>query len=412
MSKLVRLISLFLRFIQVFLVGRFLPPEKFSVYILFVSLSAFFIIVNGFDVTRFLQKEYKYLGTNRRIDNIKVSTYWLGLYYLLFFVVCCVSSYYFNLDFLLAFLFFVFVFVEHIAQELGRFAMYFGKQMVFTIGNFLRTGLPVLMIAVYVFSLGDSNLLLFIIFSLIFSSLIGAFYLAREQNVFKLVKTKAFNRKIESGQRFGWLIKALKFSIPLFVSTMSVKAVFVVDKVLLNELVTDEILGFYSLGISAGLVIITLLELLLISYYIPLCYQLRDDLVSLKESYKAYLFRSVCLVIPLYVLGVLFFYEVYPYLYTALYQPSLFQVFIVVSLPATLALSNVPKQTLIVLEDRFFIMYVSFVWFAGQALAFWLPSEFNLKLVSAVVVAFLFLGALLIRAYFLTSNKIPLFSEK
>lgn len=350
---LIRIVSLFSRAGIVFLVAKTLTHDDVATFSLVVSTSALLVILLGFDFTRYVQREIN----NRAVVNAHGEYIGPLLAFVIFSNILFVLAFlaikqFYDIDWLVGISLIAITFFEHLSQELSRLLVFYNKQLQSAIGLFLRTAMPVILI--FIFALTGVSYDVYTIFMLmaLFSFVSFSFLYRSITGITRI-------RWPENTNVFLWYRRGIVFSFFFFLSTVSVKALFAIDKAVLSIYYDNEMLANYAITLSAAMVVIPVIDIIIGSYSFPEIYSIKRDRSALAKVFRKNMRSTALLVFIFYACGAPFFSLVSDYWFED-YQYISYQFSYVVFLgPCIYVLAVIPSQILTVLEDFRAIVFSS-----------------------------------------------------
>ena len=345
------------KFLLVIFLAKYLEPEDVGAYGFLLATAASAAILLGADLYNYT---HRFLVTDDLKERGRIASNFasslavsyfvaLPLLLLLFWVGYIDTSY--------LLWFYALLVVDHISDELSRILIVLDKQLMAGFQLFIRSGVWVLLVipAMHTYSeLRVINLVLGAwLSSSIVSVLFGAYCLRRE-----------FEFPTGFKVSFVWIKSAFSVGLIYMFSSVLVKALFSVDKFLLQQISGEDILGVYVFyfGISMG--VMGLVEPAVFSFQYPrlLRAALGDDAKEFSKAIKSVFVNSVA------ILAILFFGLILTFSYMADFFGRDIYIhfkddFVYVALVAMLfLLSKIPHFVLYALKkdkEIFFIHLVS-----------------------------------------------------
>lgn len=345
-TQAVRFSSLIGRGILVFVVAKFLNAAEYADFLLISSYSALFVILIGFDFTRYIQP----LIVKDRVKNSNeslVQLYRFSLFVsLVFFVFVVLALFLTNMKTGFAAMFFAVTVSEYLAQEAGRALTALDEQVVSAFSLFLRAAIPPLLLLSL--AIVGASLNLVEIFALItFFSVLSLFY--SWTYLFKGDLRKVISFKLP---QITWL--AVTTSFLFFISTCVVKIFFSVDKSIVHGKYGVDVLAAYGLTLSAAMVIVPIVDVFVGSYALPRFLRLAatNDL-NLRNFYHQTLKKTLVLALTFYAVGGGAFYYLSFRIFPNYHINNLLETYFIFLIPVIFSISNTPSQLLVSLRGGF-----------------------------------------------------------
>ncbi len=263
-NTILRGFSLISKLVLVVYLAKFFTLEDLGTYSIIFYTINFLTYLLGFEYFNYSGRQISQAKNQReRIIHLSshfsfiLSIIWIVPFiYFIGFIDELVSEYIWYLLMLLV--------LEFLSNEIFRVLIFLEKQIVASMILFIRSALWVYIFIFFnYFSLVESRLtILFIfwIFSVTFSIALGIYILQSLGLQFK---------DINFGFSFRRISSALRFSGYFFISALSVKLIFTVDKYFLKHYETMDVVGIYSFFLSICASLTTIFEASTISLYIP-----------------------------------------------------------------------------------------------------------------------------------------------
>lgn len=250
------------KFLLLFFMARYLREAEVGLYGLVVAAVGFSIYLLGFDFYSYSNREVAGVSGTDLTERIRYHITWL----LVCYAVVLPSLY---LLFIFEFIpekiiiwFYLILVLEHITAEVCRFLIVREKQMLASVCIFLKTGLWPLICIAGMFLFENQRSLSFVLFCWLVGLLGSLALLALKSRIPKGI----FNSlKID----WGWIGAGVKICFPILVATLSLRAVFTLDRYLLRITSDLSVVGVYVFyaGISAALT--AFLEAGIFNFYYP-----------------------------------------------------------------------------------------------------------------------------------------------
>ncbi|MGO0305865.1 hypothetical protein ACTL6P_04500 [Endozoicomonas acroporae] len=279
---LLRVSSIFSKFLLIFFLAKLLDQYSIGIYSLFVSLTAYFSYFVGIEYYSFANR--RLITANKeekdRIIKVQLNVYLINFLITSTFVIILQI---FNLiNFYSILLFIPMLYFEHLSLELTRVLIANGKQLDASKVVFIKSGMwifPLISVAVF---LPNSYFTIEIILStwLLFSIYSASWALRKlDINYFQLISLK-FGLNNIYGSFFD--------SITFLISTVCLRSIFVFDKVLLERNGFGYELGVYAFYFTVSNTILTFLEVGVFQFFYQKLIKLAatDPHLLTKELFK------------------------------------------------------------------------------------------------------------------------------
>lgn len=268
LDKLVNLglrgLSLLSKLFLVIYITKLFVPADVGQYILF---SSFIIYLVGFIGFEFHTYSSRQLIRGNDKDYVVISN--LLLFYVSSFVVCVplsIAAYYFSgLSLKYIFIFLIVLLLEGATLEIFRILVVMLKNISASLLLFFKTALWIVFFSGLTYINDDFAYFEYLLYLWVLGLLLSLIY-----GLFSLSKLFDFSKvNILKYGKYSWIKTGMKTSIFMFISAQAVLVVFVLDKWMVSNFDSIELLAVYGLffGISSG--IYSFLEASVIVYFYP-----------------------------------------------------------------------------------------------------------------------------------------------
>jgi O-antigen/teichoic acid export membrane protein len=270
--------TLVCRFLLIFFLAGFLEPKELGLYGLLSATISYSLYLLGFDFYTYTTRE---LVKHERHEWGALLKDQGALHLILYALVMPLLLVVFGMGLLpwnLAGWFFVLLVLEHLNQELIRLLVAISQQLTASWMLFLRSGIWALVISVWMYF--DSSMRTL-------ESVLAAWALGGALALFlAMYRLKKLNLSGWSTHiNWQWLLKGLKIAVPFLVATLSIRAVFTIDRYWLEALQGLEVLGAYVLFMGIANALMSFLDAGVFSFSYP-------DLIAAHHRRDAVNYRS------------------------------------------------------------------------------------------------------------------------
>jgi len=254
--------ALFGKFILVLFIAKYFKLEDVGLYGLFTAAIIFGIYLLGFDFYTYSVREMAVTNGAELGWRLKSHFAWL---------LCCYSIFLpvFSIVFLLDLLpekfvvwFYLILVLEHMTTELARLLIIYEKQMVAAFSIFVRNGLwaGVCVLFMYVSDVYRTLdfVFLFWVLGLVLALIVSFIFLKRDGYLV-----------MSGGVKWRWITSGLRICVPLLLATLSIKAIFTLDRYMLGYISDHWVVGIYVFYMSMAAVVIAMLEQGVFNFYYP-----------------------------------------------------------------------------------------------------------------------------------------------
>ena len=267
--NIIKLINIFLRcttllskvFLFLFL-AKYFAPDQLGLFGLIMVSIGFSVYAVGFDFYTYSTRELLKYDIIDWGNFLKSQCSLHIVLYLITFPLLLTLFFFHILPWSIVFLFFIILFFEHLTIELSRLLITLNLQINSSIVIFFRSGFWCIVISLLMIFFEKFRTLEYVLLSWIFSLILGfvvaLFFLSKN-------KISGWNKKI----KYKWIFKGLKIAIPLLLSTLTIRAIFTIDRYWIDFLLGPELLGVYVLFIGFVSSINTFMEAGVFSFSYP-----------------------------------------------------------------------------------------------------------------------------------------------
>lgn len=240
-----RLFSLALRSVLVFLLARYLPPAQIGIYGLLVVTIAYVIFPLGFDFYTYSTREIL------RSDRARWPTFLrsqVAFTLVLYAIICPALLLLFVaglLPWTVVLWFYILIPLEHLGLELDRLLIAMLDQVGASIGLFLRQALTPLVVVPILALVPQSRSLEVVLAAWALFDLIGV-----------LVGLGFVRRRLAGTSKgtvdWSWVRQGIMVSVPFLIGTLCLRALFTVDRQVLQVTANLEVVAAYTLFMTIG----------------------------------------------------------------------------------------------------------------------------------------------------------------
>jgi len=271
-------ITLGSKFLLIFFLARFLDPRELGTYGLLVVTVGYSLYLLGFDFYTFTTRE---ILKRERDDWGCVIKDQGALSVVLYLIVLPLLSLIFVQGLLpwpLAGWFFLILVLEHLTQELSRLLIAVSEQLAASVILFLRSGAWAVAVTALMFFRADLRNLDFVLAAWAFGGLAGLLV-----GAFKLhqMRVAGWGRKVD----WAWIVKGLRVAVPFLLATLSIRALFTLDRYWFESLAGLQTLGAYVLFMGVSNAMMSFLDAGVFAFLYP-------KLISSHQQREAEAFRS------------------------------------------------------------------------------------------------------------------------
>lgn len=257
-----RLLTLGSKFALIFLLAKFLGEGEFGLYGLFSATVAYVVMALGFDFYTHATREIINSEPSEWAGMLRDQCVFYGCAYL-FILPACILVFAFGLmPWNLVVWFFLLLTIEHFAQEFNRLLVAISRPLQASLVLFFRYGAWAVVAAAVMWFSPEYRSLDFVLGSWIIGGLLA------------LLLAMFFLRDLDKGSllkpiNWKWIKCGFFISIPFLLSTLSLRAVYTVDRYWVEHFNNVEILAAYILFAGLANVIMSFLDASVISFTYP-----------------------------------------------------------------------------------------------------------------------------------------------
>ena len=270
MSELIpRLINVSLRggtlvckFLLVFFLAKFLPPEKVGLFGLVVATIGYSFFVLGFEFYTYSSRELLGVSKEKWLPIIRDQWLFFAISYALFLplLLFAFGVYFSSWKYVGWFL--VLLLFEHTAQELNRLLVVMSEQFLASLVLFLRSGAWAIVAVLLMGYVQEARNLEFVF--LAWSVGAGAACALGAARILQLNKS-TWNRKVD----WRWILRGVKIAFPLLIASLAIRGLFTFDRYFVESAVGLDVLGAYVLFVGIAFSIVSFLDAGVIAFLYP-----------------------------------------------------------------------------------------------------------------------------------------------
>ena len=406
---LLRGLTLVSRFGLLFFLAKFLDPEKVGEFGLLVASIGYLVYVIGFEFYVYSNREVALNNNETQLFFLK-NQLTLGLFtYLCIMPIIWIFFKYLSLPLIYLNIGMAILLFDYISLELYRYLVATQRQLKAGLLLFMRSGLwPLFVVLVMFFYDGFKNLdsvLYFWAFGSFTSVVYGVYILDIQlPNNFKWFYV----------YDFAWIRRGLKITFLYFLAALSVQAVFVLDRFLLESILGLDILAVYVLFISIIFAITSFIDAGVFAYLYPKLLVMAKDqeFIAFYKLFNEMINQVLfCVVTLSSLVGVLYFYGV-EYLDNEVYREYWFILPLLLLMVFFQLLGTCYQFGLYALNEDRVISYTKISLIFVFILLFWLCKQASALYAIPFALIFLFILQLLLYLYFFKKYKVEIYHLK
>lgn len=270
MSELIpRLVNVSLRggtlvckFLLIFLLAKFLPPEEVGLFGLVVATIGYSFFVLGFEFYTYSSRELLGVSKEKWLPIIRDQWLFFAISYALFLPLLLFAFGVYFSSWKYAGWFLVLLLFEHTAQELNRLLVVMSEQFLASLVLFLRSGAWAIVAVLWMGCVQEARNLEFVF--LAWSVGAGTACALGAARILQLDKS-TWNRKVD----WRWILRGVKIAFPLLIASLAIRGLFTFDRYFVESAVGLDVLGAYVLFVGIAFSIVSFLDAGVIAFLYP-----------------------------------------------------------------------------------------------------------------------------------------------
>lgn len=289
------------KFLLIFVLAKLLDPVDVGVYGLFAAFVFYFLMAIGFEFHTYVTRELISADSRQWAAMLRDQ----GLVYCFAYIVVlpfCLYAFYSSLlPWRVIYLFFPILALEHVAQELNRILIALSEQVYASLVLFVRAGLWAIIAALWMWLSPEVRTLEFVFGSwlvgVLFACLVGFVRLG-----------KIDFGSLKQPVNWIWIKRGVVSCMPFLIATLSLRGMYLVDRIFIETWIGAEALAAYVLFFSIGNAIMSFIDAAVFSFSFPsLVYAYQSGNVEKFNNEMRHLgIKTLLFVTALSLLAVLF----------------------------------------------------------------------------------------------------------
>lgn len=269
-NLMLRSVTLFSRFLLIFVLASFLKPAEVGLYGLLVATISYALMALGFDFYTYSTREIITVDSKKRLAMLRDQTVFYGITYVILLPICGLIFWYDFLPWHLAWYFYVLLALEHVAQEINRMLIAMSEPLWASVVLFVRFGLWAVVVAIMLWLAPAHRNLDFVLAAWVGGGGIAcAIGVARLRHLAPGSLTCAIN--------WAWIRRGLRVAFPFVLGTLSLRAFYTFDRYWVEALGGLEVLAAYALFIGIANAIMSFLDAAVFSFCYPVLVAAAND---------------------------------------------------------------------------------------------------------------------------------------
>lgn len=384
-NMLLRGLTLFSKFLLIFVLARYLAADDVGLYGLFSASIGYGIYVLGFEFYNYANRELVATPSEEWLRLIRDQSVLYGLLYCLFLPLIIMVFWQELLPWSLFPWFLGILFLEHIAQEVNRILVAQSRQFLASLVLFFRSGAWCLLVVLFMWR-EPSARVLWITLAAWAAGCAMACVLALRQ--FSRLDTAGLKAPLD----WRWIWQGMKIALPLLVASLAIRGIYTFDRYWVESIAGLDTLGAYVVYIGMATAILSFLDAGVVVFFFPRLVRAARS-KALQEFAKAMreLAVNVLLVVVVLSLGCLLAsFWIFQWLDRPVYANNLGLLYWLLAATALYGISTIPHLGLYAFDRDRPIVYSQLC-----GLLVFLVMTYSLKSAGAIAVVWAMAGAFL-----------------
>jgi O-antigen/teichoic acid export membrane protein len=257
-----RVATLFAKFALVLALAKYLPPADVGTYGLLFATIIFLLMALGFDFYTYAHRELIVSDKSRWAGLIRDQAVFYGFTYLALLPVCLLVFVAGLLPWNLAVWFLPLLALEHIAQEFNRLLVAMSQQGWASVVLFVRHGIWAIVAVLWMYFSPAQRSLEFVLLAwlvgLVLAVALGCFRLARLDRA-----------SLQADIDWSWIKRGIKVAVPFLVASLTLRALFTVDRYWMEALAGLDTLAAYVLFFGIANAVFSVVDATVVSFMYP-----------------------------------------------------------------------------------------------------------------------------------------------
>lgn len=255
-------ITLGSKFVLIFLLAKLLEPAEVGLYGLLTVTIAYVLMAVGFDFYTYSTREMLNTERSKWMGMLRDQAVFYSITYTVLLPVCLFIFFQGLLPWGMVFWFFPLLALEHLAQEFNRLLVAIGEPLWASAVLFLRQGLWAVVAAICMWLMPDLRHLSFVLAAWTAGVLVACILAATRLN-------KLDRSSLKAAINWQWIKRGTHVALPFVFATLSLRALYTVDRYWIEALNGLEVLAAYVLFMGIANVIMTFLDAAVFTFIYP-----------------------------------------------------------------------------------------------------------------------------------------------
>ncbi len=257
-----RAATLFSKFALIFVLAKLLEPADVGLYGLLAATVFYLLMALGFDFYTFATRELILADRNLWAGMLRDQSVFYGIVYSVLLPLCLLLFWLGFLPWKLAIWFFPLLALEHLAQELNRLLVAISEPLWASVVLFVRSGAWAVVASAWMWLEPAQRTLEFVLaawtIGVLFACLLG---LSRLHDLERI----SLRRKVD----WTWIRRGIRVAFPFVLATLSLRALYTVDRYWVEALGGLEVLAAYVLFVGIANAIMSFLDAAVFTFAYP-----------------------------------------------------------------------------------------------------------------------------------------------
>lgn len=250
------------KFVLIFILAKLLEPAEVGLYGLFTVTIAYVLMAVGFDFYTYATRELINTDRSQWMAQLRDQGVFYGMTYAVLLPLCLFIFAQGLLPWSLALWFFPLLALEHLAQEFNRLLVAISEPLWASVVLFLRQGLWAGLAALWMWLVPEQRNLHFVLAAWTVGVLLACLLAA--------TRLKSLDRaSLSNAINWAWIKRGVWVALPFVFATLSLRALYTLDRYWIEALSGLEVLAAYVLFMGIANVIMTFLDAAVFTFIYP-----------------------------------------------------------------------------------------------------------------------------------------------
>ena len=250
------------KFVLIFILAKLLEPAEVGLYGLLTVTIAYVMMAVGFDFYTYATRELINTDRSQWLAQLRDQCVFYSMTYAVLLPLCLLIFTQGLLPWSLALWFFPLLALEHLAQEFNRLLVAISEPLSASIVLFLRQGLWAGMAALWMWLVPEQRNLHFVLGAWSAGVLLACLFAATRL-------TSLDRASLRNTINWSWIKRGVRIALPFIFATLSLRALYTLDRYWIEALSGLEVLAAYVLFMGIANVIMTFLDAAVFTFIYP-----------------------------------------------------------------------------------------------------------------------------------------------